>query len=365
MILSAHILFLHIVSAFCIFGQKQDRFIVQKIREKEDTQVVWYLRYKSEDTLSIDIPADSTWKFVDKNKYTPLFPKIVQEYWDNAFLKHFSYIELDEIAKSGNSIGFVFTFNPREKAKGLTIIYPDIPALTDLPDKRWNKWFRYLTDSLSLDDTYTDSYLNLSRFIFEYPADWISDLSMHLKTGWPVDHYTKAPSHPDLFPEEYDLSRHWNQETLQVKLLSRSDFPFQRIQLFHDNNPFDVLSFGSFLDFPRMDRINKTLYKELSVEELYILAFYTKEPMYILLSFDTKKGKLTNIAFEYDAMSAYYHLPTSIWTRIEKAMINHLHIDRNYKEPNNSTQYYKVVLTPQLFQQIGESKIKKVLSLRK
>ncbi|MBQ5482323.1 MAG: hypothetical protein IIT74_04665, partial [Bacteroidales bacterium] len=64
-------------------------------------------------------------------------------------------------------------------------------------------------------------------------------------------------------------------------------------------------------------------------------------------------------------MTAYYHLTPSIWARIEKALTNHLRIDRKTKEPNNSTQYYKVVLTPELFQQIGESKIKKVLSLRK
>lgn len=349
----------------CFFGQRQERFIVQQIREKEDTQVVWYLRHKSADTLSIDIPADSTWKSVDKTKYTFVFPKMFQGTWDNAFLKHFSSIELDEIARTGKSIGFVFTFNPLEKTKGLTIVYPDIPVLTNLTDKRWNKWFRYLTDSISLDDISTDSIPNLSRFVFEYPADWISDLILHLQTGWPVDHYTHGLLHPDLFPEDHDLRYHWSQETFQVRLQTRSGFPFQRIQLFHNNNPFDALSFDTITDFPLIDRIEKTLHKELTVEELYILAFYSKEPMYILLSFDTKKGKLTNIAFEYDTMTAYYHLTPSIWARIEKALTKHLRIDRKTKEPNNLTQYYKVVLTPQLFQQIGESKIKKVLSLRK
>lgn len=363
MILSAHLLVLHIVSAFCLFGQKQDRFIVQQIREKEDTQVVWYLRHKSEDTLSIDIPADSNWKSVDKTKYTPVFPKMTRETWDNAFLKYFSSIELDEIAKSGNSIGFVFTFNPSEKTKGLTIIYPDIPTFTNFTDKRWNKWFRYLTDSVSLDDIFNDA--NLYRFVFEYPTDWISDLILHLKTGWPVDHYTNGLIHPDIFPEDYDFSHHWKQKTFQARLQTRSGFPLPRVQLFHNNNPFDALSFDSITDFHRMDRIEKTLYKELSVEELYILAFYSTEPMNILLSFDTKTGKLTNIAFEYETMTAYYHLPPSIWARIEKALTDHLRIDKKTKEPNNSTQYYKVVLTPQLFQQIGESKIKKVLSLRK
>ena len=83
--------------------------------------------------------------------------------------------------------------------------------------------------------------------------------------------------------------------------------------------------------------------------------------MYIFLSFDTKKGELTNIAFEYDAMTAYYYLPTSTWARIEKAMRKQLRIDRRIVESVNSTQYYKVVLTPELFPQIGESKIKKVV----
>ncbi len=348
----------------CFFGQRQERFIVQQIREKEDTQVVWYLRHKSADTLSIDIPADSTWKSVDKTKYTLFFPKMVQEYLDNAILKHFSSTELDEIAKSGNSIGFVITFNPLGKTKGLAIVYPDIPALTNFSDKRWDRWFRYLTDSLIIDDIYTDSYSNLFRFILEYPADWISDLSQHLKTGWPVNHFN-TESHPDLFPTDYGLRDHWSQENLQGKLLSRSGFPLQRIQLFHNNTPFDALSLDSFTDFPRMDRIKKTLCKELSIEELSILAFDSKEPMYIFLSFDTKKGELTNIAFEYDAMTAYYYLPTSTWARIEKAMRKQLRIDRRIVESVNSTQYYKVVLTPELFQQIGESKIKKVLSLRK
>ena len=97
-----------------------------------------------------------------------------------------------------------------------------------------------------------------------------------------MNHFN-TKSHPDLFPTDYDLRDHWSQENLQGKLLSRSGFPLQRIQLFHNNTPFDALSLDSFTDFPRMDRIKKTLCKELSIEELSILAFDSKEPMYIFL----------------------------------------------------------------------------------
>ena len=88
------------------------------------------------------------------------------------------------------SLNMLLTVDPAGRVVSVVFIYPDIPEYTRIPARRWKRLDREIRRGACFGAD--SSGYALTRFYFPYGIEWFADLRHSLRTGQPVDHYSRV-----------------------------------------------------------------------------------------------------------------------------------------------------------------------------